>query len=193
MARFHAEWSSKIADAMIPYLAELGSEADISPEKAEKNKALLQVSTLVKEWAASRAEKGIVSFDINRCNRVYTRFRTPFMDEIFPEADGAKSGWNTKNHYFYEIVNRTGCSVYIQLALSSKEMPQVQLELCDRINRVYPTKSDKPDWQWRTPFRTETINFYDLADRDSIFAKLDETMQSIWKFEEDLKDKLQGL
>lgn len=191
MAKFHAEWSSKIADAMIPYLSDLGSEADISPEKAEKNKALLQISTLVKEWAASRAEKGMVTIDLDRCNRTYTRFRTPFMDKLIPDTDGTKSGWNSANHYFYEIVNRTGNSAYIQLALSSKEMPQDQLELSDRINAVYPSKYDKPDWQWRTPFRTETISFDDLTDKEELFARLDESLQSIRIFEEDLQQKLQ--
>lgn len=191
MAKFHAEWSSKIADAMIPYLSDLGSEADISPEKAEKNKALLQISTLVKEWAASRAEKGMVTIDLDRCNRTYTRFRTPFMDKLIPDTDGTKSGWNSANHYFYEIVNRTGNSAYIQLALSSKEMPQDQLELSDRINAVYPSKYDKPDWQWRTPFRTETISFDDLTDKEEVFARLDESLQSIRIFEEDLQQKLQ--
>ena len=191
MAKFHAEWSSKIADAMIPYLSDLGSEADISPEKAEKNKALLQISTLVKEWAASRAEKGMVTIDLDRCNRTYTRFRTPFMDKLIPDTDGTRSGWNSANHYFYEIVNRTGNSAYIQLALSSKEMPQDQLELSDRINAVYPSKYDKPDWQWRTPFRTETISFDDLTDKEEVFARLDESLQSIRIFEEDLQQKLQ--
>lgn len=191
MAKFHAEWSSKIADAMIPYLSDLGSEADISPEKAEKNKALLQISTLVKEWAASRAEKGMVTIDLDRCNRTYTRFRTPFMDKLIPDTDGTKSGWNSANHYFYEIVNRTGNSAYIQLALSSKEMPQDQLELSDRINAVYPSKYDKTDWQWRTPFRTETISFDDLTDKEEVFARLDESLQSIRIFEEDLQQKLQ--
>jgi len=191
MAKFHAEWSSKIADAMIPYLSDLGSEADISPEKAEKNKALLQISTLVKEWAASRAEKGMVTIDLDRCNRTYTRFRTPFMDKLIPDTDGTKSGWNSANHYFYEIVNRTGNSAYIQLAFSSKEMPQDQLELSDRINAVYPSKYDKPDWQWRTPFRTETISFDDLTDKEEVFARLDESLQSIRIFEEDLQQKLQ--
>lgn len=191
MAKFHAEWSTKIADAMIPYLSDLGSEADISPEKAEKNKALLQISTLVKEWAASRAEKGMVTIDLDRCNRTYTRFRTPFMDKLIPDTDGTKSGWNSANHYFYEIVNRTGNSAYIQLALSSKEMPQDQLELSDRINAVYPSKYDKPDWQWRTPFRTETISFDDLTDKEEVFARLDESLQSIRIFEEDLQQKLQ--
>ena len=191
MAKFHAEWSAKIADAMIPYLTELGSDGEISPEKAEKNKALPQISMIAKEWASSRSEKGDVTVDIARCNRTYTRFRTPYMDEIIPDAPGSKSGWNSTNHYFYEIVNRTGNSVYIQLAISSKEMPEDQLETSDRINEFYPSKFNKPDWQWRTPFRTETLILSDLNDRDAVFAKLDEGLQCVWKFEQDLKEKLQ--
>lgn len=140
MAKFQAEWSAKIADAMIPYLAELGSIAESNPEKAEKKKALLQVFTLAKEWAVSRSEKGLIAVDITKCNRSYIRFRTEYMDELLPDAPGTKSGWSTENHYFYEIVNRTGKSAYIQLALSSKEMPEDQLETSDRINEFYPTK-----------------------------------------------------
>ena len=190
MARFHAEWSAKIADAMIPYLAEMGSSSEISPEKAEKNQALLKVSMLTKEWALSRSSEGKISVDVAKCNRSYTRFRTSFMDGIFPDAPGTKSGWNTENHYFYEIVNRTGKSAYIQLALSSKEMPEDQLETSDRINEFYPTKWNKEDWQWRTPFRTQTLEFEDLDDKEAIFTKLDTFLQDIDAFETDLRSKL---
>lgn len=190
MAKFQAEWSAKIADAMIPYLAELGSIAESNPEKTEKKKALLQVFTLAKEWAVSRSEKGLIAVDITKCNRSYIRFRTEYMDELLPDAPGTKSGWSTENHYFYEIVNRTGKSAYIQLALSSKEMPEDQLETSDRINEFYQTKYDKPEWQWRTPFRTETLEFEDLDDKDAVFAKLDSLIPVIHEFEEDLRSKL---
>ena len=112
------------------------------------------------------------------------------MDGIFPDAPGTKSGWNTENHYFYEIVNRTGKSAYIQLALSSKEMPEDQLETSDRINEFYPTKWNKEDWQWRTPFRTQTLEFEDLDDKEAIFTKLDTFLQDIDAFETDLRSKL---
>ena len=191
MAKFHAEWSSKMADAMIPYLAELGSGSEISPEKAEKNKALLQISMLMKEWAISQSEKGAIAVDIAHCNRTYTRFRTPFMDELIPDAPDTKSGWNTTNHYFYEIINRTGKGIYIQLAISSKEMPEDQIETCDRINEFYPSKFNKPDWQWRTPFRTDNVTFDNLDDKNEIFAKLDESLKNIIKFQEDLREKIQ--
>lgn len=190
MAKFQAEWSAKMADAMIPYLAEMGSKSEINAEKAEKNNNLLQIFTLAREWANSQTEKGVISVDLTKCNRTYIRFRTHHMDELFPDAPGTKSGWNTENHYFYEIVNRTGGSVYIQLALSSKEMPQDQLETSDRINEMYPTKYDKENWQWRTPFRTQTIAFEDLNDKEAVFAKLDLLLPEIMGFEEELKSKL---
>ena len=191
MAKFHAEWSAKIADVMIPYLAELNSSADLSPEKAAKNKALLQIMMTVREWANDRAESGIIAVDIARCNRTYTRFRTAYMDEIIPDAPGTKSGWNTTNHYFYEVVNRTGKGLYVQLALSSKQMPGDQKETCDRINEFYPSKGNKTDWQWRTPFRTSTFAIDDANDKEAIFKKLDECMQAIQNFEDDLRQKLQ--
>lgn len=190
MAKFHAEWSAKIADAMIPYLVDINSDADLSPEKAEKNKALYILSSTIKEWAASRTEQGKITVDMGKCNRTYTRFRTNFMDGVIPDAPGTKSGWNTTNHYFYEVVNRTGKSLFVQLALSSKEMPIEQQEMSDRINEYYPTKFNKADWQWRTPFRTETCNFDDINDKQDVFAKLDICLQKICAFEADLKTKL---
>ena len=162
----------------------------MSPEKAEKNKALFQLSSTVKEWAASRSEQGKISVNLGKSNRTYTRFRTAFMDEVIPDVPETKSGWNTTNHYFYEVVNRTGKSLFVQLALSSKEMPIEQLETSDRINEYYPTKFNKADWQWRTPFRTETFNFDDINDKQDIFAKLDSCLQKISAFEADLKNKL---
>ena len=191
MAKFHAEWSAKIADAMIPYLTELSSDADLSPEKAEKNKALFQLAAFAREWIVSKSEKGLLSADLAKCNRTYIRFRTAYMDGVFPEAPGTKSGWSTTNHYFYEIVNRTGKSMYIQLALSSKEMPEDQLETSDRINEFYPSKYDKLEWQWRTPFRTATVELDDINDKDAVFTKLDACLQEIRSFEDDLNQKIQ--
>ncbi len=190
MAKFHAEWSAKIADAMIPYLVELGSVTKISQEKIEKNKALQDVFTLAREWAISQTEREKLSVDLTKCNRTYIRFRTDFMDELIPDASGTKSGWNTENHYFYEIVNRTGKSVYIQLALSSKEMPEDQITLSDRINELFPTKYNKEEWQWRTPFRTQTVAFDDIDNKEEIFLKLDSLLLEVYAFETDLKNKV---
>ena len=190
MARFHAEWSAKIADAMLPYLSELGAVAEPDPETAEKNEALLEISMIAREWAQSRTEKGLITVYRDRCNRTYTRFRTPFMDDIIPDAPGTKSGWNTTNHYFYEILNHTGKSVFAQLAISSKGMPADQIEISDRINAFYPEKNDKPDWEYRIPFRTADEDLGDLNDKDVVFAKLDVFLNEIFRFEKELQHKL---
>ena len=39
MAKFHAKWSARNADAMIPYLVDFSADTNLSPEKV-KNKAL---------------------------------------------------------------------------------------------------------------------------------------------------------
>ena len=78
------------------------------------------------------------------------------MDTIIPDAPGTKRGWNTPNHYFYEIINQTGKSLFAQLAISSKEMPGDQSETSNRINTYYPSKeADKEDWfSWGSDYKT---------------------------------------
>ena len=112
------------------------------------------------------------------------------MDKLLPSVPGTRSGWSTENHYFYEIVNRTGKSVYIQLALSSKEMPEDQLEISERINEFYPAKWGKKDWQWRILFSTKSVAFDNLNDREAVFAVLDSLLPEIEAFEVDLGNKL---
>lgn len=167
-------------------------DMDNKGEYSNGNKALLQISSVAKTWADSHTENNIINVDVDRCNRTYIRFRTEAMNELFPLSPGTKSGWNTENHYFYEIVNRTGISVYIQLAISSKEMPDDQIALSDRINEYYPSKFNKPEWQWRTPFKTSTVQIDAGASSEAILEQLDKCLQEIRKFEMDLKSKLQS-
>ena len=112
------------------------------------------------------------------------------MTQILPDLPDALSGWKTENHYFYEILNRTGKSVYIQFAISGKNITDDFRAICDRINEFYPAKMGKEDWQWRTPFRTKTITFGEELSKEEIFAGLDECLVEIQQFEADLKEKL---
>ena len=190
MARFHAEWSAKITDTFVPFLTELSPYVELTPEKEEKNKALLQLSMTTKEWAKKRSEKGEIAVDIVRCNRTYIRFRTPFMDKVFPETSGTKSAWDTENHYFYEVINNTGKSLFVQLAINSTGMPAEQIETSDRINALYPAKVDKADWSYRVPFRTAIHDFDDVYDEQAVFNQLDNWLQEIKTFEDDLMEKI---
>ena len=130
--------------------------------------------------------------NLAKCNRTYTRFTTAAMSEILPEIPDAPSGWNTDNHYFYEIVNRNGKSVYIQLAFSSRNATEEFLAMCDRINEYYPSKGQKDNWQWRTPFKTSTVEIGDDLSKEAIFTSLDACLKEIQTFEADLKQKLYG-
>lgn len=177
MAKFHAEWSDKICNAVLPYLQ---TEDDASTR-------LTDIAGILREWTVSRDG---VNANLAKCNRTYTRFTTGGMSAILPDIPDAPSGWNTDNHYFYEIVNRTGKSAYIQFSISSRNATDEFFAICDRINQHYPAKMGKEDWQWRTPFKTTTIEIGEEISKEEIFAKLNECLQEIQAFEADLKQKL---
>ena len=178
MAKFHAEWSDKICNAVLPYLQ---NDDDATVR-------LTDIAGILREWTVERDD---VNEYLAKCNRTYTRFTTCAMSEILPDIPDAPSGWNTDNHYFYEIVNRSGKSVTIQLAFSSRNATKDFMSMCERINEYYPSKIQKEDWQWRTPFKTSTIEIAENLSREAIFAGLDECMKEIQAFEADLKQKLE--
>lgn len=100
MAKFHAEWSDKICSVMLEYLL------------SDEEKRFNAIIAIFREWVQSKENAHL---DIARCNRTYTRFTTDGMTTILPDIPDAPSGWNTDNHYFYEIINRNGKTTYIQL------------------------------------------------------------------------------
>ena len=177
MAKFHAERSDKICDAVLPYLQ---NENDASTR-------LTDIAGILREWTV---ERDAVNEYLAKCNRTYTRFTTSTMSEILPDIQDAPSGWNTDNHYFYEIVNRSGKSVFIQLAISSLNATEDFMAMCERINEHYPSKVQKEDWQWRAPFKTSTVEIAEVLSKEAIFAGLDECLKEIQAFEADLKQKL---
>ncbi|WP_300079244.1 hypothetical protein [uncultured Thomasclavelia sp.] len=112
------------------------------------------------------------------------------MSSILPNIPGSPSGWNTDNHYFYEIVNRNGKQSYIQLAISSKNITDDFRAICDEINQHYPAKFKKDNWQWRTLFRTKTFDLGENLDKMDIFSKFNSCMDEVLAFELDLSNKM---
>ncbi len=179
MAKFHAEWSDKLCNVILPYLqTEDGATA-----------RLTDIAGILREWTV---ERDAVVENLAKCNRTYTRFTTSAMSDILPDIPDAPSGWNTYNHYFYEIVNRSGKGVYIQLALSSRNATEDFMAMCEQINEYYPSKFQKDDWQWRNPFKTSTVGISDDLSKEAIFAGLDECLKEIQAFEANLKQKLEA-
>ena len=177
MAKFHAQWSERICSALLPYLEDM---LTVSIHR-------MNVAGLLREWCLTHEE---VQLHLDRSISLYTRFTTKTMSQILPDLENAPSGWGTPNHYFYEIVNRDGKEVTIQLSLSSRNMSPELLSQCDRIDQFYPSRHKRENWQWRMPFKTQPISVSEPIDRAMLFKCLDERLQEILVFEKDLKSKL---
>ena len=117
------------------------------------------------------------------------------MTALLPDAPEAKSGWSTKNHYYYEVVNnkRTrvktgpkGNIIGMQLALSGKSIPGDLKEICERINVYYPSKRQYENWQWRVPFSAERFVVpYDMTEEE-IIKQLDAQFVVLMDYEKNL-------
>lgn len=177
MAKFHAEWSDAICNAVLPYL----QSGD------EQERRLSEIAGILREWTVIRPE---VKENLAKCNRTLTRFTTEQMSEIFPDIPGAPSGWGTDNHYFYEIVNRTGDKIHIQLALSARNATEDFRNLCDRVRVLSFVRPRKDGWKWWTVFRTESVSIGESVKKEEIFEKLDQCMEQVRTFEGELKQAL---
>jgi hypothetical protein len=113
------------------------------------------------------------------------------MSEFLPDAEEARSGWSTKNHYFYELYNSGGNEFFIQLAFSSKNIPDNLKAMCERINMYYPSRQQKENWQWRIPFSTKKSKVEEEISEEKIYDQLNKKLDEIKAFEEKLKGQLE--
>ena len=176
MAAFHAEWSNKICDTMLAYLA----VEDIGTIK------LREVASWAREWARCRQD---IVFDIINCSPNYTRFTTSAMTEILPDLKDAPSDWNTDTHYFYEIHVVSAQKVFVQLSINSTNITADFRAICDEIQKYYPAKGDPQKWAYRLPFKTKPL-LGEIIEKGQLFQYLDQCMEEIRVFEKDLKQKL---
>lgn len=164
---------------------------DLIYENRPDHAAML--AEIIREWAKEMTDKGEIEFVADKSVKSYTRFKTKTMSDIMPDADLAKSGWNTSNFYFYEIRNLDdGKDMFIQLALSSKNIPDDLRETCDKINKFFPSKQQKTNWQWRIPFSTKHSKFDEELSREKVFEELDKRLKDIKVFESKLVSLLES-
>ena len=183
MAKFHSEISHKMIESCVPLL----SERFMGTKQKNKYDKVSVIAKRIKDWAL---ENEGISIDPSRSVRTYIRFRTPYFDELLPDTPDRLSGWNTGNHYFYEVRNYHGDYLFTQLAFSSRNLSDEQREIMDRIHVFYPSKRDNPEWQWRIPFKTQKYYFDENASEESIREAMNKCLADIQKFEKDLCDKL---
>jgi len=153
------------------------------------------LAVVLRAWAIAKHNAGELELVLDKCNKTYTRFKTKAMSDILPDAEDSLSGWNTHNYYFYEIRNEGGTNFFIQLALSSKNIPDDLREVCNRINRVFPSRTQKENWQWRLPFTSKKTKLDEEAElnEEHIYDMLDKKFDEVKAFETKLAEGLQKL
>lgn len=158
--------------------------------------ALLNASVVFTEWCAAKAKNHEIIFDSQKSSKSYTRFRTKDLDKILPLIENCKSGWNTDNHYFYEIyasINKNGNISYgIQLAFSSQNLPEDERKKYEEIIKKITNKDIKKQWQWKTVYKStaKIIKSQDLEDIDSIRGTVHKELDKLFK---DTDDKIKKL
>ena len=159
-----------------------------TPIGKHKGSRSAQIAALIMSWASVKDATNEIHIDTNSCGRKYCRFTTDEVTAILPDGLEANSGWNTRNHYFYEIVNDVGRSIHTQLALSSANMPDDQKETCERIQVHFPTclNKNKKDWSWRIPFRTEATTISEDMSDEQIIEILNAQYTQLMEFQEKL-------
>ena len=148
-----------------------------------------ELASIFRKWAQIMNDKGEIIFSPEKSVKSYTRFKTQTMSRFLPDVEGLRSGWNTPNFYFYEIRNN-GNDFFIQLALSSRNIPDDLRKVCEQINKYFPARTKKVDWQWRTPFSTKHIKVEEEFSEEYICEQLNRLFENVKKFELKLTESL---
>jgi len=59
--------------------------------------------------------------------------------------------------------------------------------ICDKINEHFPSRQQKTNWQWRTPFATKQVKLDEELSENKIFEQLDKQLVELKTFEEKLQ------
>lgn len=154
-----------------------------------------QLADIMHSWATMMTEKGELEYVADKSAKSYTRFKTKTMSELMPDAETSKSGWGTSNYYFYEIRNIDGREFFMQFSINSINIPDDLRVICDRINQVYPSRMQKTNWQWRTPFVTKHSKISDDEElsEEKVFEQLTKHFEEIKHFEIKLRTALESM
>lgn len=71
----------------------------------------------------------------------------------------------------------------MQFALSGKNLPEDQRQICDRINDFFPVKYNKKGWMWRLPFCTEKANITEEMSDEEIIEIVGKQYDELKRFE----------
>ena len=154
-------------------------------EKTNRTRSA-HVAAVIMDFANTKNASGEIRIAPNSCTRRFIRFTTDAMNEILPDATEAASGWETRNHYFYEIVNSGGKTINMQLAFSGKNIPDDLRQICNKINKHFLSKKLRANWLWCCPYISSHVSIpEDMSDED-ILAILNDQYTQLQDFEKKL-------
>lgn len=174
---------------------EIKEEIELSSTMDADEKRTHDIALFILKWARDKESNGEIHVNLEKCTNTYCRFTTDAMSALLPDALEPRSGWKTKNHYFYEVVNnkRThvkagnkGNIVGMQLALSGKNIPKSLKTICEKINKHYPSKRQYENWYWRIPFNVKRVVIpYEMGE-ENIIKLLDAQFAELMNYEKEL-------
>lgn len=173
-----------------PEISEVNVVATTLPKGKDKSERPKSIAALIHSWASIKDASGEIHVHEEKCTRKYCRFTTDALSAVLTDTSDANSGWGTKNHYFFEIINDAGKQIYMQLAFSSRNMPSEQKKQCEEISMRLPTKKHKSNWQWWCPFITKHEDITDTMNDEEIIEILNAQYSLLKEFEKRLIDEL---
>lgn len=172
---------------MPPEITEENISDIIIPSDDENVDARNHVTALIMGWAGVKDETGEIHLNPDCCTKLFTRFTTDVMSRILPDAKDARSGWGTRNHYFYEIVNEDEGKLYLKMALSAENIPEDLKAICEIISEHFPPRRRGKNWKWRVPFSTKHVDVSKSTDEE-VICILNDLYTEAMQFEKQLVD-----
>ena len=182
-----------------PEIIEISQSSSTEEDDEERTK---EIAALILKWARTKEREEDIHIDLENCTDTYLRFTTDSTSALLPDALEPRSGWKTRNHYFYEVINEKrarvksgnkGNTVMMQLALSGKNIPPDLRETCERINERFPSKRQYKNWYWRVPFSTEKGLIPFEMKQGDIIKLLDAQYAELMAFQSNMLEEMNGL
>lgn len=172
---------------MPPEITEENISDIIIPSDDKNVDARDHVTALIMGWAGVKDETGEIHLNPDCCTKLFTRFTTDVMSRILPDAKDARSGWGTRNHYFYEIINEDEGKLYLKMALSAENIPEDLKAICEIISEHFPPRRWGKNWKWRVPFSTKRVDVSKSTDEE-VICILNDLYTEAMQFEKQLVD-----
>ena len=174
-----------------PEITEVNISDITIPSDDENVDARDHVTALIMSWASVMDGAGEIHLDPDYCGKHYIRFTTDVMSSILPDAKDARSGWGTRNHYFYEIVNEDKGKLYLKFALSGENIPDDLNAICEIIAEHFTSRVMKKNWKWKIPFSTKHVDVNKSTDEE-VICILNELYAEAMQFEKQVVDVIKG-